>query len=70
MTDARFVNGTDHRNFVAPMRLFQKDADFDHVAEILDVPMWGPLVAMDTTGRTFATFSEILAQPASSRGTA
>jgi hypothetical protein len=70
VTDARFVNGTDHRNFVAPMRLFQKDADFDHVAEILDVPMWGPLVAMDATGRTFATFPEILAQPASSRGTA
>ncbi|MFM8872757.1 MAG: hypothetical protein ACKOJI_05290, partial [Phycisphaerales bacterium] len=69
-TDARFVDGTDHRNFVAPMRLFQKDADFDHVAEILDVPMWGPLVAMDATGRTYATLPEILAQPASSRGTA
>ena len=70
VTDARFVNGTDHRNFVAPMRLFQKDADFDHVAEILDVPMWGPLVAMDATGRTYATLPEILAQPASSRLTA
>ena len=66
VTEQRFVDGTDARNFRAPLRLFQKDADFDHVAEILDVPMWGPLVAMDTTGRTYATLPEILVQGASS----
>jgi len=57
-------------NFLSPYRLFQKDADFDQVAEILDVPMWGPLVsfvsrsgsASDRT--TYLTLPEILAMPA------
>ena len=60
---AEFVNGTDPDNFVAPLRMFQKDGDFDQVAEILDVPMWGPMVQPGTSGRTYATLPEILAQP-------
>ena len=69
VSDVRFVDGTDEDNFVAPLRMFQKDADFDQVAEILDVPMWGPLVERSGSGRTFATLPEILAQPADSNAT-
>jgi len=71
VTDLKFVNGSDPTNFVAPLRLYQKDADFDQVAEILDVPMWGPLVSKQQAGGpnnypSFATLPEILAQPADS----
>jgi hypothetical protein len=66
VSDRKFVNGADPSNFTAPYRLFQKDADFDQAAEILDVPLWGPLV-QSTPGagnpRTYATLAEILAQP-------
>jgi hypothetical protein len=60
-----YVDGSNGKNFLAPYRLFQKDADFDQVAEILDVPMWGPLVQTtpSATPRTYATLAEILAQP-------
>ena len=63
---AEFVNGTDPDNFVAPLRMYQKDADFDHAAEIFDLPMWGPMVQPGTSGRTYATLPEILAQPVDS----
>jgi hypothetical protein len=63
-TEEKFVRGSDPDGqwFVAPLRLFQKDADFDQVGEITDVMTWGPVVARDSTGRTFATLPEILAQ--------
>jgi hypothetical protein len=63
VTNKKFVDGSDPSNFTAPYRLFQKDADFDQAAEILDVPMWGPLVQAGTSGRAYATLAEILAQP-------
>jgi hypothetical protein len=63
VTNFRFVDGSDPGNFTAPYRLFQKDADFDQAAEILDVPLWGPLVQDGTSGRAYATLAEILAQP-------
>jgi hypothetical protein len=63
---ARFVQGCDPRNFTAPMRMVQKDDDFESVAELLDVPLWGPLVALDGTGSAWATLPEILAQTRSS----
>jgi hypothetical protein len=73
VTDPRFVSGADRNNFTAPLRMFQKDGDFDQVAEILDVPVWGPLFPNTGTGtgpgatvRAFATLPEILAQPANS----
>ncbi|MFO0963342.1 MAG: hypothetical protein U0625_10630 [Phycisphaerales bacterium] len=69
VTDSKFVNGASPDNFIAPLRMFQKDADFDQAAEILDVPLWGPLVERSTSGRTYATLSEILAQPADSTNT-
>lgn len=65
VTDAKFVDGTSSKNFVAPYRFFQKDRDFEQVAEILDVPLWGPLVeaaAGGGAGRTYATLPEILIQ--------
>ena len=64
-----YVDGTNGKNFLAPYRFFQKDADFDQGAEILDVPMWGPLVqtAPSASPRTFATLAEILAQPRSAQ---
>ncbi|MBL9140322.1 MAG: hypothetical protein JNK53_00525, partial [Phycisphaerae bacterium] len=65
VTDAKFVDGTDPENFMAPYRFFQKDKDFDQVAEILDVPLWGPLVESASgggAGRTYATLPEILIQ--------
>ena len=63
VTDFKFVNGADPSNFTAPYRLFQKDADFDQAAEILDVPLWGTLVQRTGSGRAYATLAEILAQP-------
>jgi hypothetical protein len=60
-----FTLGNDRTNFVAPLRMRQKDADFDQVAEILDVPLWGPLVERPFPGQptnTWATLPEILAQ--------
>lgn len=66
VTDAKFVDGTDDDNFIAPYRFFQKDRDFEQVAEILDVPLWGPLVEASSgggAGRTYATLPEILIQP-------
>ncbi len=63
VTDFKFVNGADPGNFIAPYRLFQKDADFDQAAEILDVPLWSPLVQDGGSGRAYATLAEILAQP-------
>lgn len=65
VTDAKFVDGTDPENFIAPYRFFQKDRDFEQVAEILDVPLWGPLVEASAgggAGRTYATLPEILIQ--------
>jgi DNA segregation ATPase FtsK/SpoIIIE-like protein len=35
VTDRSFVDGSDPKNFLAPYRFFQKDADFDQAAEIL-----------------------------------
>jgi hypothetical protein len=64
VSDKAFVDGTNSKNFIAPYRLFQKDADFDQVAEVLDVPMWGPLVTARSPCETYATLAEILAQPA------
>ena len=64
-TDPTFTQGTNRANFLAPLRMRQKDADFDQVAEILDVPLWGPLVERPVTGQpvyTWATLPEILAQ--------
>ncbi len=69
VTDAAFVDGSDPNNFLAPYRFFQKDADFDQSAEVLDVPMWGPMVDRSGGGRTYATLSEILAQPQDSTAT-
>ncbi len=66
VTDAKYVDGSKPENFLAPMRLFQKDADFDQAAEILDLSLWGPLVERSTSGRTIATLAEILAQPSDS----
>ncbi|MEN9642465.1 MAG: hypothetical protein RIR77_1654 [Planctomycetota bacterium] len=63
VSDRKFVNGADPSNFTAPYRLFQKDADFDQAAEILDVPLWGTLVQRTGSGRAYATLAEILAQP-------
>ena len=66
VTDPRLVAPGSVNNFVAPLRLFQKDRDFDQVAEILDVPMWGPLVQLSNSGlarRTYVTLPEILAMP-------
>jgi hypothetical protein len=60
-----FTQGNDRTNFLAPLRMRQKDADFDQVAEILDVPLWGPLVERPFPGQptnTWATLPEILAQ--------
>lgn len=65
VTMAKFVDGNDPKNFKAPYRFFQKDADFEQVAEILDVPMWGPLVEAAPgggAGRTYATLPEIMEQ--------
>ena len=64
VSDPKFVNGADPSNFTAPYRLFQKDADFDQAAEILDVPLWGPLVQRTAgpSSRAYATLAEILAQ--------
>ena len=56
-----FVDGTRPWAWTWPMRMFQKDADFDQVAEILDVPLWGPVVDR-TSLQTLATLPEILAQ--------
>jgi hypothetical protein len=69
VTDFKFVNGADPSNFTAPYRLFQKDADFDQSAEILDVPLWGTLVQRTGSGRAYATLAEILAQPQDSTAT-
>lgn len=69
VTDAKFVDGTNDDNFVAPYRFYQKDDDFTQVAEILDVPLWGPLVRAGGSGGCYATLSEILAQPADSTAT-
>jgi hypothetical protein len=69
VTDFKFVNGADPSNFTAPYRLFQKDADFDQSAEILDVPLWGTLVQRNGSGRAYATLAEILAQPQDSTAT-
>ena len=69
VTDFKFVNGADASNFTAPYRLFQKDADFDQAAEILDVPLWGTLVQRTGSGRAYATLAEILAQPQDSTAT-
>jgi hypothetical protein len=69
--DSAFTKGNDRTNFLAPLRMRQKDADFDQVAEILDVPLWGPLVERPPAGSTtpllrptytWATLPEILAQ--------
>ncbi|MFO0782333.1 MAG: hypothetical protein U0636_01435 [Phycisphaerales bacterium] len=68
VTDAKFVDGTDPDNFVAPYRFFQKDADYEQVAEILDVPLWGPLMQAGTTGGCYATLPEILAQEPDATG--
>ena len=46
-----FTQGNDRTNFLAPLRMRQKDADFDQVAEILDVPLWGPLVERPFPGQ-------------------
>lgn len=74
-TDASTVEASSKDNFLASYRLFQKDADFDQVAEILDVPMWGPIVNLPfvpevqpsgaTADRrtTYITLPEILALP-------
>jgi hypothetical protein len=65
VTDAKYVDGMDPKNFMAPYRFYQKDADFEQVAEVLDVPLWGPLVeaaAGGGAGRTYATLPEILIQ--------
>ena len=59
--DQAFVDGSRDWAWTWPMRMFQKDADFDQVAEILDVPLWGPVVDR-TTLATLATLPEILAQ--------
>lgn len=56
-----FVNGSSAWAFTSPLRMFQKDADFDQVAEILDVPLWGPVVDRSSL-KTLATLPEILAQ--------
>jgi hypothetical protein len=69
VTDRKFVDGSDPSNFTAPYRLFQKDADFDQAAEILDVPLWGTLVQRTGSGRAYATLAEILAQPQDSTAT-
>jgi hypothetical protein len=73
VTDPGLVQPGSTDLFTAPFRLFQKDRDFDQVAEILDVPMWGPLVGMVSTSSgvgavptpvpTFVTLPEILAMP-------
>jgi hypothetical protein len=76
--DENPLDPADPSNFLAPLRLFQKDADFDHLAELLEVPMWGPLVdrcayALELAPptfnfrRTWATLPEILAQRVSDR---
>lgn len=66
-TDAAAVKPDPHLNYLSAYRLFQKDADFDQVAEVLDVPMWGPIVSL-TDGiilarTTYITLPEILALP-------
>ena len=70
-SDPRRTAPGQFENFNAPLRLFQKDADLDQVAELLDVPMWGPLVGLvkrDPTSapydrHTFVTLPEVLAMP-------
>jgi hypothetical protein len=43
-----------------PMQLLQRDGDFESIAEILQVPVWGP-VHDRTTGGTKFTLGELLA---------
>ena len=63
--NAPWMIPSDKNTFTAPLRFRQKDADFDQVAEILDVPMWGPMVELSVDSRyegTWATLPEILVQ--------
>lgn len=65
-TDDAAVKADPKLNYLSAYRLFQKDADFDQVAEVLDVPMWGPIVSFsDESGprTTYITLPEILALP-------
>jgi hypothetical protein len=56
-----YVDGSRPWAFTSPLRMYQKDADFDQVAEILDVPVWGPVLDRSSQ-KTLATLPEILAQ--------
>jgi hypothetical protein len=65
VTESTFVDQDRADDFVAPLRLKQKDRDLDQIAEIFDLPMWGPLVEFtgNANRRTFITYPEILALP-------
>lgn len=58
---ARYV----HQAFRHPWRMTHRDGNFEQVAEILDVPVYGPVLDANTVlgnePRTIATFGELMA---------
>ena len=50
-----------------PLRMSQRDGPFEQIAEVLDVPVWGPVMIQDTSGggswSTLATYGEMMVGP-------
>lgn len=48
-----------------PLRMSQRDGPFEQIAEVLDVPVWGPVMQQDANGNwtTLATYGEMMVGP-------